>query len=74
MVKRVCCAVDCGIVINPDVAINLKEGALVDAIGNALYGELTFKDGVPEQNNFNRYRMIRLREAPKKIDVNFYTK
>jgi isoquinoline 1-oxidoreductase subunit beta len=58
-------------VINPDVAINLKEGAMVDAIGNALYGELTFKDGVPEQNNFNRYRMIRLREAPKKIDAHF---
>jgi isoquinoline 1-oxidoreductase subunit beta len=71
VVTRVCCAVDCGIVINPDAAINLTEGAIVDAIGNALYGELTFINGVPEKNNFNKYRMIRHNEAPKAIDVHF---
>lgn len=70
-VERVISAVDCGVVINPDAAINMVEGAVVDGIGNAFYGGLTFKDGVPEQNNFNRYRMIRHREAPKKIDVHF---
>ena len=70
-VERVFSAVDCGVVINPDAAINMVEGAVVDGIGNAFYGGLTFKDGAPEQNNFNRYRMIRHREAPKKIDVHF---
>jgi isoquinoline 1-oxidoreductase beta subunit len=70
-VERVFSAIDCGVVINPDAAINMVQGAVVDGIGNALYGGLTLKDGVPEQNNFNRYRMIRLREAPKKIDVSF---
>lgn len=43
----------------------------MDGIGNAFYGGLTFKDGAAEQNNFNRYRMIRLRDAPKKIEVSF---
>jgi isoquinoline 1-oxidoreductase beta subunit len=71
VVRRVCCAVDCGIVINPDAAINLTEGAVVDAIGNALYGELTFKNGIPDKTNFNTYRMIRHSEAPKAIDVHF---
>jgi len=71
VVKRVCCAVDCGIVINPDAAINLTEGAIVDAVGNALYGELTFANGVPDKDNFNKYRMIRHSEAPKAIDVHF---
>jgi isoquinoline 1-oxidoreductase beta subunit len=70
-VERVTSAIDCGIVVNPDAAINMVQGAVVDGIGNALYGGLTFKEGVPEQNNFNRYRMIRMREAPKKIDVHF---
>jgi isoquinoline 1-oxidoreductase subunit beta len=70
-VERVFSAVDCGIVINPDGAANMVQGAVVDGIGNAFYGSLTHKDGVPEQNNFNRYRMIRYREAPKKIDVHF---
>ena len=71
LIERVCCAVDCGIVVNPDAASNLAEGAIVDGIGNALYGELTFKNGVPEKNNFHQYRMIRMSEAPKKIDVHF---
>lgn len=71
VIERVCCAVDCGIVVNPDAARNLAEGAIVDGIGNALYGELTFKDGIPEQNNFHQYRMIRQAEAPERIDIHF---
>jgi isoquinoline 1-oxidoreductase subunit beta len=70
-IPRVCCAVDCGIVINPDAAINLAEGSVVDAVGNALYGLMTFTEGKPEKNNFHSYRMIRMSEAPKAIDVHF---
>lgn len=71
VIPRVCCVVDCGLVINPSGAINLTEGAIVDGIGNALYGSMTFKDGVAEKNNFHKYRMIRHSEAPKSIDVHF---
>ena len=71
IVQKVTCALDCGIVVNPDGAINMAEGGIVDGIGNALYGELTFKDGVPEKNNFDTYRMIRMSESPKEIDVHF---
>ncbi len=71
VVQRVCCAVDCGIVVNPDAARNLAEGAIVDAVGNAMYGSLTFTDGIPDKSNFNNYRMIRHSEAPKHIDVHF---
>jgi isoquinoline 1-oxidoreductase subunit beta len=70
-VEQVFSAVDCGVVINPDAAINMVQGAVVDGIGCALYGALTHKEGAAEQNNFNRYRMIRMREAPQKIDVHF---
>ena len=70
-VEKVVAAVDCGIVINPDAAANMGEGAIVDGIGNAFFGELTFKDGVPEKNNFHQYRMIRQKEAPKSIEVHF---
>lgn len=70
-IERVTSAVDCGIVINPDAAANMVQGAVVDGIGNALYGGLTHKDGAPEQSNFNRYRMIRMSEAPQKINVHF---
>jgi isoquinoline 1-oxidoreductase beta subunit len=70
-VERVFSAVDCGVVINPDAATNMVQGAVVDGIGNAFYGGLTHKNGASEQNNFHRYRMIRINEAPKKIEVHF---
>lgn len=71
VVKKVTSALDCGIVVNPDAAINLCEGGIVDGIGNALYGELTFKEGIIQKSNFDIYRMIRMSEAPKEIDVHF---
>ena len=71
VVQRVCCALDCGIVVNPDAAVNMAEGAIVDGIGNALYGSMTFENGVPAHDNFDTYRTIRHSEAPKAIDVHF---
>lgn len=69
-VKKVTCAVDCGIVINPVGAINQIEGGIIDGIGHALYGNLTFENGKPMSNNFDKYRMIRNAEAPE-ISVHF---
>ena len=64
-------AIDCGIVVNPDAAVNMTEGSVVDGIGTAMYGEITFNNGEPNQSNFDGYRLIRHAEAPKKIDVHF---
>ncbi len=71
VIEKVHCAIDCGIVVNPTAASNLAEGGIVDGIGHAMFSGLTFKDGVPEQNNFDRYRLIRHKEAPKAIEVHF---
>ena len=71
MIDKVTCAVDCGIVVNPDAAKNMVEGGTIDGIGHALYSQMTFKDGVPQENNFDKYRLIRHKEAPKTIDVHF---
>jgi isoquinoline 1-oxidoreductase beta subunit len=35
-VERVYSAMDCGIVINPDAATNMVQGAVFDEIGNAF--------------------------------------
>ncbi len=71
MVENVCCAIDCGIVVNPDAAKNMSEGAITDGIGNAFFGEMTFKDGAAQKTNFHEYRMIRMSEAPKSVEVHF---
>ena len=64
VLKKIHCAVDCGIVVNPLGALNQIEGGMVDGIGHAMYGELTIKDGAAEQHNFDAYRLIRMPEAP----------
>jgi len=71
IIKKVTAAVDCGLVINPVAATNLAEGGIIDGIGHGSYSAITLKDGVPQQNNFNTYRLIRHREAPKEIEVHF---
>lgn len=70
-VEKVWCAVDCGIVINPMAAKNQIEGGIIDGIGHATYSEMTFKDGKPEHSNFDTYRLIRHKEAPKEIESFF---
>jgi len=70
-VQKVYCAVDCGIVVNPTAAANLAEGGSVDGIGHAMYSGLTFKDGTPDQVNFDTYRLIRHAEAPREVEVSF---
>jgi len=70
VILKVICAVDCGIVINPLAAKNQIEGGIIDGIGHAMYGDLTFADGVPSAGNFNKYRLIRNREAPE-VEVHF---
>lgn len=70
-VKKVWNAVDCGIVINPTAARNLMEGGAVDGMGHSLYSAITFKDGKAQQQNFDKYRMIRHGEAPESIETFF---
>lgn len=69
-VKKMTCAVDCGIVVNPIAAKNQVEGGIIDGIGHSMFGELTFEDGKATQTNFNNYRMIRINEAPD-IEIHF---
>jgi isoquinoline 1-oxidoreductase beta subunit len=69
-VDRVIAAVDCGRVINPQGAIAQVEGAILDGLSTTLMGEITLRDGVVEQSNFNNYRLLRIGQAPK-VEVHF---
>jgi isoquinoline 1-oxidoreductase subunit beta len=63
-VRRVVCAVDCGIVINPDTVQAQIQSAIIFGITAALHGQITLKDGRIEQTNFDTYQMLRMNEAP----------
>ncbi len=63
-VRRVVCAVDCGIPVNPDTIQAQIQSAIMFGITAALYGEITLKDGRVEQSNFHDYQMLRIDQAP----------
>ncbi len=65
VVKKITCVVDCGIVVNPLGAINQIEGGILDGIGHSMYGDFEFENGAPIANNFDRYRLIRMKETPE---------
>jgi isoquinoline 1-oxidoreductase beta subunit len=64
-VHRVVCAVDCGIVVNPDTVHAQMESAIVFGLSATLYGAITFKDGRVQQSNFHDYPVLRMNEMPK---------
>lgn len=70
-IKKVWCAVDCGIVVNMEGALNQVEGGIIDGLGHAMYSQLTFEGGTPNASNFDNYRLIRHSEAPVEIETFF---
>ena len=70
-VHRVDCAVDCGLVLNPDSATAQMEGAVIMGIGLALYTEVTFREGAVVNSNFHDYPVLRTQEVPPEINVHF---
>ena len=70
VLQKVYAIADCGIVINQSGSRQQVTGCTVDGIGHAMYGNLTFKDGVPDQSNYNNYRLIRGNEIPE-VEVHF---
>lgn len=70
VLKKIYAAADCGIVVNLSGAKQQVTGGIVDGFGHAMFGKITFKDGAPEQKNFNNYRLIRMKEVPE-VEVHF---
>ena len=69
--EKVYAAVNCGRVVNLSGAENQVEGAIIDGIGHAMYGELTFDKGATVQKNFNTYKFIRMQDTPTEIKIKF---
>lgn len=65
VIKRVVCALDCGIVVNPIGAQNQVAGGIIDGIGHAMYGQFPIENGLATATNFDKYRLIRMAETPQ---------
>jgi isoquinoline 1-oxidoreductase beta subunit len=69
MIPRATVAVDAGFVANPDRARAQMEGALIMAMSNTLYSEITYAQGRVVQSNYRDYNVARMRAAPHVVDV-----
>ena len=63
-VLKVYAAVDCGIVLNPDIVKKQVASGIIYGLSAALHGKIEFKDGAILQSNFHDYPMLRLSETP----------
>ena len=67
-VHKVTCALDPGLVINPDGAIAQTQGAIVMGLSSTLFEKITVQNGRIEAQNFDRYPLLTMKETPD-IDV-----
>jgi isoquinoline 1-oxidoreductase beta subunit len=68
-IPKVISVVDCGIYVNPDQVKAQTEGNIIYGLTAALKDPITFKNGAAQESNFDTYRMLRMNEAPKEIEV-----
>ncbi|MGD0650510.1 MAG: molybdopterin cofactor-binding domain-containing protein [Verrucomicrobiia bacterium] len=68
-IPRVDTALDAGIVVNPEAARAQFEGAVVFGTSIVRSGEITAKNGVIQQSNFNDYPVARINEVPAQTNV-----
>lgn len=64
-INRIICAIDCGLVINPDGVKAQVESGVALALTAALFGEITFKNGKVQQSNFHNYKLIKMNQMPR---------
>jgi isoquinoline 1-oxidoreductase subunit beta len=70
VLDKIYAATDCGIVVNLSGSYQQVRGGIIDGLGHAMFGNLTFAAGAVQQSNFNNYRLIRFKEVPE-IEVHF---
>ncbi|WP_020485410.1 xanthine dehydrogenase family protein molybdopterin-binding subunit [Methylomonas sp. MK1] len=68
-IPRVDVAVDCGPQVNPERIRSQIEGACIMGVSLATLGEISFKNGAVQQDNFHAYQLTRIDDAPREIKV-----
>jgi isoquinoline 1-oxidoreductase subunit beta len=68
-VRRVFCAVDPGLVVNPNTLTAQIEGGIGFAMTTALKSKITFANGGAVETNFTDYPLIRIDEMPEIVPI-----
>ena len=70
-IPRIDQVADAGTYINPDRVRSQFEGAAVMGAGLAMLGEITATNGRIDQNNFDGFRVARMNDAVRQVNVHF---
>jgi isoquinoline 1-oxidoreductase beta subunit len=70
-IDKVTAVVDAGTLVHPDQALAQMQSTINFGQSACMWGEITVKNGGVEQNNFDMYRVARINEAPKTLDIRF---
>lgn len=63
-IHRIVAATDAGHAVNPQQIEAQVEGSFAYGLSAALYGECTVKDGRMEQENFNTFQVLKMKDMP----------
>jgi CO/xanthine dehydrogenase Mo-binding subunit len=63
-VERLVVAFECGAIVNPDGLHHQVEGAIVQALGGALFEAVDFADGRLRNGSMEQYRVPRFKDVP----------
>jgi len=64
-VRRVACAHDCGLIVNPDALRNQVEGCIVQTLSRSLHEETTFDRSRVTSVDWGSYPVLTFPEAPE---------
>ena len=70
-VTRFACAVDAGLIVNPDGARNTVEGALLHTMSRTLHEEVTFDRTKVTSVDWHTYPIGTIADTPDTIDIVF---
>ncbi|MDA0829607.1 MAG: molybdopterin-dependent oxidoreductase [Proteobacteria bacterium] len=71
VVDKVTTVVDAGTLIHPDQALAQVQGSINFGQGAGMYSEITVKNGIVQEDNFDSYRAVRINETPKVMETHF---
>jgi isoquinoline 1-oxidoreductase beta subunit len=69
VVDRVVAVADAGPLVHPDQALAQMESCINFGQAACMFGEITVKNNAIEQTNFDMYRVTRMNETPKKLEI-----
>ena len=62
---KVWVAAEVGKVVDPNMFENMVQGGVNWALGHAIMSEITYSDGMTEQENFDTFESLRMYQSPK---------